>query len=406
MALPASPTVERVLRGQLCTGCGLCAAVSDGAIGMSMTPPGYSRPVQTAPITEAAEAAIAQSCPGAVAAAWDRTAQLHPYWGPWRSIWTGFATDEEVRFEGSSGGALSAILIHALSTGFIDRVFHIKADPDNPTANITVCSRTPAEILAGAGSRYTASSPLSQIDEALALGGRMAFVGKPCDVSALRRLALRDERVDRHVPLMLSFFCGGMPSHDGVRRILKAMDVPFEDVAAFRFRGQGWPGTAAATTRDGAVAKMSYAESWGGHLSKEVQFRCKICSDAVGGAADIACADAWYGGESGYPSFDEQDGRSLIVARSEAGVQILEAAAAAGALSIEPLDVGEIDLMQPSQARRKRLVKARLGALTATLQPKPDLRGTEVASAARRAASAEAARNLIGTIRRVLLGKR
>lgn len=373
---------------------------------MSMTPPGYSRPVQTAAISEAAEAVIAESCPGAVVASWDRGTNLHPYWGPWRGIWTGHATDEGVRFEGSSGGALSAILIHALSTGFIDRVLHIKADPDKPTANITVCSTTPQEIIAGAGSRYTASSPLSQIDEALAAGGRMAFVGKPCDISALRRLALRDARVDRHVPLMLSFFCGGMPSHDGVHRILDAMDVSIDEVAAFRYRGQGWPGTAAATTHDGRVAKMSYADSWGAHLSKEVQFRCKICPDAVGGVADIACADAWYGGESGYPSFDEQDGRSLIVVRSEAGAQVFQSAVDGQALSVEALEVGEIDLMQPSQARRKRLVRARLGALTATLQPKPDMRGTEVSTAARRAPPVEAARNLVGTVRRVLLGKR
>jgi coenzyme F420 hydrogenase subunit beta len=373
---------------------------------MKMTPPGYSRPVQTAPIDEAAEQAIAQACPGAVVSPWGRDANLHPYWGPWRGIWTGCAVDEAVRFEGSSGGALSAILIQALTSGFVDRVVHIKADPDNPTGNVTVCSTTPAEVLAGAGSRYTASSPLSGIDEALALGGRMAFVGKPCDVSALRRLALVDPRVDQHVPLMLSFFCGGMPSHDGVRRILKAMDVELEDVAAFRFRGQGWPGTAAATTHDGRVAKMSYADSWGGHLSKEVQFRCKICSDAVGGAADIACADAWYGGESGYPSFEEQDGRSLIVVRTPTGATMFQDAIESGALSAEPLEIGEIDLMQPSQARRKRLVSARLGALSATLQPKPDMRGTEVSAAARLARPAEAARNLVGTMRRVLLGKR
>lgn len=373
---------------------------------MQMTPPGYSRPVQSAPLSNEAERAIASACPGAVAAAWDRDAKLHPYWGPWRGIWTGYATDEAVRFEGSSGGAISAILIHALTSGFVDRVLHIKADPDNPTGNITVCSTTPEEILVGAGSRYTASSPLSDIEAALAVGGRMAFVGKPCDVSALRRLALRDPRVDQHVPLMLSFFCGGMPSHDGVRRILKAMDVPFDDVAAFRFRGQGWPGTAAATTRDGQVAKMSYADSWGGHLSKEVQFRCKICSDAVGGAADIACADAWYGGESGYPSFEEQDGRSLIVVRSAIGAELFGRAVDSKALSAEPLEISEIDLMQPAQARRKRLVRARMAALSATFQPRPDVRGTEVLNAARQAPPAEAIRNFVGAVRRVLLGKR
>src|SRR3546814_12796145 len=87
-------------------------------------------------------------------------------------------------------------------------------------------------------------------------------------------------------------------------------------LSEFRYRGNGWPGQAVARTTDGRAGEMSYERSWGDHLSREVQFRCKICPDAVGGTADIACADAWYGGEGGYPQFEEQDGRSLIMVRS------------------------------------------------------------------------------------------
>lgn len=401
-----SPTVDRVLKGQLCTGCGLCASVSRGAIEMQMVAPGYGRPVQSGRVEDAAEAIIAEACPGAVVAEWDGAANVHPYWGPWRRIATGHALADDVRYEGSSGGAISALLIHALESGLVDRAIHVVADPDNPTRNIMTCSTTRAEIISGAGSRYTASSPLAQIDQALSAGGSIAFVGKPCDVSALRRLATVDARVGRHVPIALSFFCGGMPSHDGVERILATMGVEPGDVETFRYRGQGWPGTAAATTRDGRHATMSYAESWGGHLSKEVQFRCKICPDAVGGVADIACADAWYGGESGYPSFDEQDGRSLIVSRSIAGERLLDSALAAKALEIAPLAVTEIDLMQPAQARRKRLIVARTAALAVTGQPRPVMRGTRVGEAARRSGLGDAARNFAGTFRRILAGRR
>lgn len=401
-----SPTVDRVLRGQLCTGCGLCASVSGGAIQMEMVAPGYSRPAQRAAIDRAAEATIAAACPGAVVAAWADDTNAHPYWGPWRRVATGHASDHDVRYEGSSGGAISALLIHAIESGVVDRAVHVAADPNDPTRNILTCSTTRAEIMAGAGSRYTASSPLAQIDEALAAGGSIAFVGKPCDISALRRLAKVDSRVERHVPIALSFFCGGMPSHNGVERILATMGVEREAVTAFRYRGQGWPGTAAATTRDGRVVEMSYADSWGKHLSKEVQFRCKICPDAVGGVADIACADAWYGGESGYPTFEEQDGRSLIISRTIAGDSLVQSALDAKVIEMEPLDVDEISLMQPSQARRKRLVAARSAALAVTGQAVPDMSGTLVLEAARSAPLSEVARNFLGTVRRIVLGRR
>jgi coenzyme F420 hydrogenase subunit beta len=151
---------------------------------------------------------------------------------------------------------------------------------------------------------------------------------------------------------------------------------------------------------------MTYAASWGDHLSKEVQFRCKICPDAVGGVADIACADAWYGDEEGYPSFDEQEGRSLIMVRTEAGERLFASAMAEGALSAEPLPMAEIAKMQPAQARRKRLVLARTAALPLVGQPRPRMSGLAVGRAARKAPFTESLRNLVGTLRRTLRGTR
>ena len=405
MSVVKSPTLARVLAGELCSGCGLCAGIADGAIALETVPPGYTRPRQLAPIADETEVRIAAACPGAKVAPWlgDR---VHPYWGPWREVATGYATDPDVRFVGSSGGVASALLIAALESGQIDAALHTAADPGRPTRNVLHWSHDRAGVLAGAGSRYAASSPLAEIDAALASGKRFAFVGKPCDVSALRRLATRDPRVDRQVPVMLAFFCGGIPSHAGSDRIIRAMGLDPADVDRFRYRGQGWPGTARADTRDGRSGEMSYADSWGGHLSKEVQFRCKICPDAVGGVADVAVADAWYGGESGYPTFEEQDGRSLLITRTAAGSALVTAARKRGDLATEPLAIEEIDLMQPSQARRKRLVLARLAACAATVQPRPDVRGLCVSTAARKAPVGEQARNFAGTLRRILRGRR
>ena len=188
MSAGGSPTVERVVRGQLCTGCGLCAAVSGGAIAMDKAS-GYNRPVQTGPVSDAAEAKIAGACPGAVLAPWPAAPNRHPSWGPWRGVGVGWSTNPDIRHRGSSGGAVTALAVHALETGLVDRVVHVVADPANPTGNLVTCSTTTAQVVEGAGSRYAASSPLAGIETLLSGGGKIAFVGKPCDVSALRRLA-------------------------------------------------------------------------------------------------------------------------------------------------------------------------------------------------------------------------
>lgn len=407
MTKAQSPTLKRVLSGQLCSGCGLCAGVAPDAVAMETVAPGYSRPRQTAPVSAATEKAIATACPGAKVAPWSGIApNVHSYWGPWRGIHTGYALDPEVRFAGSSGGAISALLIHALGTGQVEQVLHISADPDKPTRNIVTLSTTAQQVVRNAGSRYAASSPLQDVGRLLDAGKRTAFVGKPCDVSALRQLGTVDARVNQTFPLMLSFFCGGLPSHDGADRIVRAMGLEPEKLSSFRYRGNGWPGMARAETADGQSAEMSYAASWGGHLSKEVQFRCKICPDAIGGVADIACADAWYGDDDGYPSFEEQEGRSLIVSRTAAGEALLGQAVSAGTLEIEPLDADQIDRMQPAQARRKRLVLARTASCRVLLQPIPKMTGLGVGKAMQRARPGELLHNFLGTIRRILIKRR
>ena len=401
-----SPTLTRVQRGKLCAGCGLCAAIAPGAIVMGIEAPGYARPAQRGQLTAAQETGFAAACPALTID--ERPAPEatdDAFWGPSMFTGTGFATDAALRHQASSGGMISALLVHALASGLVDFVVQTGADPTVPLANSTGISTDRDAVFAAAGSRYAASSPLAGLEDWLALPGRFAFVGKPCDVTALRARARHDIRIDAKVPLMLAFFCAGIPSAAGTRRILDRLGVTEESVASFRYRGDGWPGFATATLHDGSTRRMSYADSWGDILSKEVQFRCKICPDAVGGSADLACADAWYGDDRGYPSFAEQDGRSLVIARTPAGMALLDAARDAGRVETTPLATTEIVRMQPSQARRKRQILSRLAALRIAGRPVPRYRGVGLWAAAMRENPLAQARSFAGLLRRIMQGR-
>ncbi len=398
-------SLARVARGDTCTGCGLCAAIAPATITMVMQPPGYLRPVQSAAITSAQDAAIAAACPGLVIDETTTAPIDDALWGPAYFVGTGYATDAKLRHQASSGGVISVLLIHALKSGLVDFVIQTGADPVVHTANQTVVSTGYDDVFHAAGSRYAASAPLAGLEDWLALPGRFAFVGKPCDVTALRARARTDPRINQRVPLMLAFFCAGIPSAAGAGRILDRLGVKPDDVAGFRYRGDGWPGYATATLKDGGSARMSYAESWGEILSKEVQFRCKICPDAVGGSADIACADAWYGDDRGYPSFEEQDGRSLVIARTKVGEEILKEARAANMLKTEPLAMAEIIRMQPHQARRKRQILSRLAAMAVAGRPVPRYRGVGLWAAAAREKPLAQAKSFAGLVRRLLQGR-
>jgi coenzyme F420 hydrogenase subunit beta len=401
-----SPVLERVSRGELCAGCGLCAGISDGAIRMDVVAPGFNRPTTTKAVTPEIDAIIDDCCPGSTVAPWAEAPNTHFAWGPWRSIGTGYSTDPDLRYSASSGGMISALALQAMDAGLVDAVVQVGRHSDDPIRNAVYVSNDTDGVRKWVGSRYGPSSPLADIGTLLADTRRFAFVGKPCDVSALRQLAKHDARVNARFPIMLSFFCAGIPSHTGTEEILEDLGVAKTDLADFKYRGDGWPGYATATRKDGSLERMSYFDSWGHRLSKRVQYRCKICPDAVGGVADVACGDAWYGDDRGYPLFDEADGRSLVIARTEAGVALMGAAQARGAVVVDPLEIAEVSKMQQSQEQRKTLVLARLVAAALLFQPRYRAKGLSIGTAARQAGIRISVKNVLGSIRRIVLGMR
>jgi coenzyme F420 hydrogenase subunit beta len=377
-----------------------------GKIAMTISPEGFARPRQLQTLDEAEEQEVARICPGLVLQQNAAGRLDHVLWGPLIAVRSGYATDPALRRNASSGGALSALLVHLLETGAVDRVVQTAASPDLPIGNTTVITRTAAEVFDAAASRYAPSAPLEGLDRMLAESGRAAFVGKPCDVAALRALARRDPRIDRTFPYMVSFFCAGVPSLPGTRELLDRLEVSEAEVVTFRFRGDGWPGRATATLKDGRRFSMSYADSWGAILSRHVQFRCKICPDGTGGFADVVCADAWHCDERGYPLFEEADGVSLVISRTTRGEAVVRGALDAGRVALEPLNVDVIARMQPGQVKRKRLALARLAALAVLRRPRPRVAGLHLFAAARQAGLWAHLHSFIGTLRRVAVIRR
>lgn len=398
-----APALSRVLAMDCCTGCGACAAVSNGAIAMQMTARGFLRPRQTAPVSDRTDAIIADICPGLGLAQRSTEGRDHPLWGPLIAVRTGASTDGDLRRHASSGGALSGLLVYLLDSGQVDRVVQVAASAAAPIENATVESVCSADIYRAAGSRYGPSAPLAGLEQELSKPGRFAFVGKPCDVAALSALARHDARVGEKAAILLSFFCAGIPSLDGTRALLDRMKVDTRSLAGFRYRGDGWPGRCTATLGDGSEASLNYEESWGDILTRHVQFRCKICPDGSGGFADVVCGDAWHCDEHGRPLFEEADGRSLIVSRTARGEALVQQAIAARYLAVEAAGAEQIERWQPSQASRKRLVLARLAGMAAAGRGVPRFSGMQLARGALAAGMWANARNFAGMLRRLIL---
>ncbi|MFY0308759.1 coenzyme F420 hydrogenase/dehydrogenase beta subunit N-terminal domain-containing protein, partial [Leisingera sp. D0M16] len=213
-ATPAA-RLNRITEDAMCIGCGLCQSVAGPeTVRMELVETGYERPVVRGELTHETVDRILDVCPGTRVeglpeAELDEATRHDLIWGAYRQMALAHAADPEVRHAGSTGGVLTALGLFLIETGEVDFILHAKASGRVPTFGERAVSGTAADVLAGAGSRYGPTAPLIDVLEQLDKGRPFAFVGKPCDIAALRNLARVDVRVNELVKYMLTPVWGG-----------------------------------------------------------------------------------------------------------------------------------------------------------------------------------------------------
>jgi coenzyme F420 hydrogenase subunit beta len=395
-------SLDEVVRNGLCIGCGLCESMAGpDVLRLDMTANGAERPVQLSPLDGDLEARILEVCPGVkVQAPAPRPgARFDTMWGNALRLVEAHATDAEVRHKGTSGGVLSALCLYLLETNEVDFILHVAASRTEPVRSTQHVSFDRAQILEGARARYGPAAPLRSFTQLLDDGRPFALVGKPCDIAAVRNLARVDPRVDRLVRYMLTMVCGGASELGISTDYLRECGLSESDVAVFRYRGYGNPGLTHVETRDGRVFETTYRAFWGGGESTwRLQFRCKICPDAIGEQADIVALDCWPGAEPA----GEDEGFNAMIARTDAGGRLLAAAEAAGALNVlHDVSFRDLDTFQPHQVERRRAALARGLAYSVATGLRPRFRGHRLFRAAASAGLRANVANFCGTWQRV-----
>ena len=183
----------------------------------------------------------------------------------------------------------------------------------------------------------------------------------------MRRLAHHDPRVDKLVRYWLTPVCGGYMPDVGFRQFASRMGHDPDSITAVRYRGHGCPGPTRIEHEDGSAAELHYLDVWGDDDSQWVlSFRCKVCADGIGEAADIAAADNWDGGAPTREGSETDPGSNAMIVRTEAGARLVAAAIGSGRLVEEtPLTIADLGRMQPHHVRRKLSGLARARGLAA-----------------------------------------
>lgn len=373
--------LDEIVSSGLCIGCGLCQSVAGPSrVRLIATADGVERPVAREPLDRATLREINAVCPGTRVGGSERErtaagAITDPIWGPAARLAIAHAADPEVRFRSSSGGVLTALAGLMLERGEIDFVVHVGPAPGRPLRSARQISVDRAALLRAAASRYGPAAALIDFCELLERGRPFALVGKPCDVSAVRNLARRDARVDRHLRATLAMICGGASRLTKSTDVLERFGVSEPELESFRYRGEGAPGLTRLTTVDGRTHAITYGEMWADEQRWELQSRCKICPDAIGESADVVAGDCWDGGDPG----GEDDGFNAVLARTSRGVRLFDDAVAAGRIVLDrEMSFRDLDRFQPHQVAKKRAVWARMLGLRAAGGRAPAVSGLRI----------------------------
>ena len=356
-------SLSDITNNGLCIGCGMCQSlVGKDKISISMSDKGRLEPEVIKPLTNLDFEKIKKTCPGVIVQGLPETEQSKNskhdlIWGYYNSLFYTWSTDKDIRFQSSTGGLLNGLSLYLLETKKINFILHTAGDPDHPMRSLPKFSYNKKDLLnCESRSRYGPASPLSKFNEALNTNENFAFIGKPCDISAIRQLSKIDERVNKQCKYLLTLVCGGSTEFTKSQDFIDSFNVKENELDIFRYRGYGNPGPMYIKTKNGREYNKEYNSFWGDESNWRVHFRCKICPDAIGECSDLAALDTWRGGS---PK-GEDEGFNAVIARTQKGINLLNGAIKAGFIQRgDDLSIDDINDFQPHQVNKKKAVYAR-----------------------------------------------
>jgi len=240
--------------------------------------------------------------------------------GNFLDCYTGFSKSESIRFNSSSGGLITQILIFALEKGIINGALVTKMNKEKPLEPEPFIARTKEEIIEAAQSKYCpvpANVALKQIINSKP-NEKFAVVGLPCHINGIRKAQQINKKLKNNIVFCLGILCNHTPNFLATNLFLQRYNVKKEDVIKIHYRGNGWPGLMHVETIKSTL-KIPLGKYWwfiGSHFFYPKS--CLTCSDGFCELSDASFGDAWL------PEFsNDNKGTSIIVTRTEKMSQLL-----------------------------------------------------------------------------------
>ena len=239
--------------------------------------------------------------------------------GYYREILLAQATSPDFRVAGKSGGVINALLNFALSEKMIDGAIVSEASSKVPVKVRPLISLVPDDMLSAVDCKLVPSAVAEAFGRAVFEHGkiRLAFVGVPCHVLALRKLEAWQHKLMDSLEITIGLFCLWTFSLDKLLEYLlhehgvAANEIQSVDLTANEYL---------VFTQEGVV-KIPISE-----VKEHIMNRCRTCTDFTSEFADLSI-----GGATPLKEW------SIIIVRTKKGEDLIKKAVEKGVIIVKEI---------------------------------------------------------------------
>lgn len=276
--------------------------------------------------------------------------------GFYKSSYSVKTINPDVEESCQDGGAVTSILISLLNQDFIDSAVVMGAgdDPWKPKPRVATSKK---DLMESAGTKFSPGPILSGLRDAVDLYGKekIAVVGTPCQVKALRRMQFDDMafyHLSDHVKLVIGLFCIESYDYNKLKKFVEnELDLSLENIEKFDKKDE----KLIVYPKKGSKKEVPLNSP---KLEKLTKTACTVCPDFASELADISI------GSVGSP-----EGRSTVIVRTSIGSSSFELARN----NNDSLDVKLLDSVKPGS----KLLKKRAESKRESAQKELDRRKRE-----------------------------
>jgi coenzyme F420 hydrogenase subunit beta len=258
--------------------------------------------------------------------------------------------DDSVYQRSQSGGAVTALLLALMQEGRIGGAVTVVMAAGTPPRPAGLIGRNRDDLLAAQGSKYCPVPILSTLKVLEGEGKPVALVCLGCHVHGLRNILERNPDLGKKVGPVIGLICDRVMASSAIDYLVWRSGINHREKSTLEYRSKKWRGYPGDVRVVGETDKESFLPDKERKRIKDffTPARCRLCFDKMNVLSDVTVGDPW-----GIDDFDKARGESVIIARTQSGLQAVKAATRTGYLDLREIPYEDVLRGQGIDRKRK-----------------------------------------------------